>query len=269
VGSPGWAPNPAGVIGQFEQPYGMSGTFSWFTLPAMAYLDRYGLKPEDLAEVPVAQSAWVEGNPRASRNKLLTVEDVLASRLLAWPFHLLECCPLTDGGAALVITSAERARDLDLKHPAVHVLGTGEANEGPGPSAMQDLTSFSAFRQASAQALREAEVGLSDINHLMIYDAYAHVPLYGLEDIGFVGRGEAPEFIRSGATRPGGSLPMNTNGGGILYTHTGMYGMFAIQEAVRQLQGTAYRPVEGVSTSLVQGIGGMFSAAGTLVLSNQ
>jgi acetyl-CoA acetyltransferase len=133
---------------------------------------------------------------------------------------------------------------------------------------MADLTSFSGFREASAAALTEAELTTDDIDHLMVYDAYAHLPLYGLEDIGFVGRGEAAEFIRSGATRPGGSLPMNTNGGGLLYTHTGMYGMFAIQEAVRQLRGDAAVPVDGVRTSLVQGIGGMFSAAGTLVLSN-
>jgi acetyl-CoA acetyltransferase len=269
VGAPGYPQSFSSVAAQFERPYGVSGTFSLFTLPVMAYLDRYGLKPEDLAEVPVAQSVWAAQNPRAYRNKLLSVEDVLNSRLLAWPFHLLECCPLNDGGGALILTSAERAADLDLRHPAVRVLGTGEASEGPGPTAMEDLTSFRGFVQASTAALREAEVTVADINHAMIYDAYAHVPLYGLEDIGFVGRGEAPDFIRSGATRPGGSLPLNTNGGGLLYTHTGMYGMFAIQEAVRQLRGTAAVPVDGVSLSLVQGIGGMFSAAGTLVLSNQ
>jgi acetyl-CoA acetyltransferase len=100
----------------------------------------------------------------------------------------------------------------------------------------------------------------------MIYDAFAHVPLYGLEDAGFVGRGEAVEFIRSGATSPGGSLPLNTNGGGILYTHTGMYGMFAMLEAVRQLQGCAAAQLSDVRTSLVLGAGGMFSAAGAIAL---
>jgi acetyl-CoA acetyltransferase len=268
VGMPGWAPNPSSMAGQFEQPYGVSGTFSWFTLPVMAYLNKYGLSDEVLAEVPAAQSAWASQNPRAFRNKLLTVEDVLASRMIAWPFHVLECCPRTDGGGALVLMSAEKAKDLDLQYPAVSILGTGESCEGPGPSSMEDLTSFAGFREASAAALQQADRTTDDINHLMVYDAYAHLPLYGLEDIGFVGRGEAADFIKSGATRPGGSLPMNTNGGGILYTHSGMYGMFAIQEAVRQLRGDAAVPIEGVSTSLVQGIGGMFSAAGTLVLSN-
>ena len=146
------------------------------------------------------------------------------------------------------------------------MLGSGESCEAPGASFMEDLTSFAGFREASARAFSESGLGHSDIDHLMIYDAYAHVPLYGLEDLGFVGRGEAIDFIRSGATRPGGSLPMNTNGGGLLYTHTGMYGMFAIQEAVRQLRGDAFAPVPGARTSFVQGIGGMFGAAGSLVL---
>jgi acetyl-CoA acetyltransferase len=268
VGAPPMSPNPSSAVGQFEQPYGMSGTFSRFTIPAVAYLHKYGLSHEALAAVPVAQSVWASQNPRALRDKPLDTQAVLNSRLIAWPFHVLECCPLTDGGGALVMMSAERAADLPLQYRPVTVMGSGEACEGPGPSSMEDLTTFAGFRESSAAALLEAELSTSDIDHLMVYDAYAHVPLYGLEDLGFVGRGEAVGFIESGATRPGGSLPMNTNGGGLLYTHTGMYGMFAIQEAVRQLRGDAAVQVEGVRTSLVQGIGGMFSAAGTLVLSN-
>jgi acetyl-CoA acetyltransferase len=269
VGMPAYAVSPSSMAGQFEQPYGMSGTYSRFTLPVLAYLHKYGLSPDDLAEVPAAQSEWAVQNPRAYRNKLLDVNAVLESRMIAWPFRVLECCPLTDGGGALVLMSGERAADLDLRHRPVTVLGTGESCEGPGPSFMQDLTSFAGFREASAGAFREAGLSHADIDHLMIYDAYAHVPLYGLEDLGFVGRGEAVPFIRSGATRPGGSLPMNTNGGGLLYTHTGMYGMFAIQEAVRQLRGDSPAQVPDVHTSFVQGIGGMFGAAGSLVLSNR
>lgn len=166
----------------------------------------------------------------------------------------------------MVLTSKERAANLDLRHRPVTILGSGESCEGPGPVFMEDLTSFRAFRDASAEALRTAELTHADIDHLMIYDAFAHVPLYGLEDMGFVGKGEAAAFIRSGATGPGGSLPMNTNGGGLLYAHTGMYGMFALQEAVRQLQGRAAAPVVGAQTSLVLGAGGMFSAAGAVAL---
>ena len=111
-----------------------------------------------------------------------------------------------------------------------------------------------------------ADVAHDDIDHLMIYDAFAHLPLYGLEDMGFVKPGEAVDFIRSGATSPGGRLPLNTNGGGLLYAHTGMYGMFAMQESVRQMRGTAAAQVKGAKTSLVLGVGGMFSAAGAVVL---
>jgi acetyl-CoA acetyltransferase len=136
-------------------------------------------------------------------------------------------------------------------------------------SMMDDMTTSKGFRIASQAAFKEAGIKHADVDHLMIYDAFAHLPLYGLEDLGFVGRGEAGAFIQAGHTRPGGKLPLNTNGGGILYTHTGMYGMFAIQESVRQLRGEAYRQVDGVKTSVVQGVGGMFTAAATLVLSNQ
>jgi acetyl-CoA acetyltransferase len=146
------------------------------------------------------------------------------------------------------------------------VLGTGEAAETPLVSMMQDFTRSIAFQLSSRSAFEEAGIGPGDVDHLMVYDAFAHLPLYGLEDLGFVGRGEAGPFVAEGNTSPGGSLPMNTNGGGLSYTHTGMYGMFLIQESVRQLRGEAAAQVPGVEVSLAQGVGGMFMAAGTLVL---
>jgi acetyl-CoA acetyltransferase len=176
---------------------------------------------------------------------------------------------VTDGGGALVITSADRARNLRNAKRPVYLLGSGEACDSPMVSLMDDMTSSKGFKRASKQAFEESGIKHADVDHLMIYDAFAHLPLYGLEDLGFVGRGEAGAFIQAGHTRPGGKLPLNTNGGGILYTHTGMYGMFAILEAVRQLRGEAYKQVDGVKTSVVQGVGGMFTAAATLVLSNQ
>jgi acetyl-CoA acetyltransferase len=165
-----------------------------------------------------------------------------------------------------VLTSEERAADLNLAYRPVVVAGSGEASEAPSAAYMEDLTSFGGFRRSSADAMLSAGISTDDVDHLMVYDAYAHLPLYGLEDLGFVGRGEAIDFIRSGATSPGGSLPTNTNGGGILYAHTGMYGMYALQEAVRQLQGRAGAQLENVNVSLVQGVGGMFAAAGAVVL---
>ena len=118
-------------------------------------------------------------------------------------------------------------------------------------------------------AIKAAGIAHKDVDHLMIYDAFAHLPMYGLEDLGFVKRGEAKDFIKEGHTRPGGKLPLNTNGGGLSYTHTGMYGMFALQESVRQMRGTAPAQVPGAKISVCHGVGGMFSASGTIVFSNQ
>jgi len=207
----------------------------------------------------------LRGGERAFRRDPITVEDVLASRMIAYPFRQPECCVVTDGGGALIVTSAERAADLPSR--PVYILGTGESSAHTVVSQMEDFTSSRAFRDSSTDAFREAGVGPADIDHLMIYDAFAHIPLYGLQDLGFVKPGEAAAFVAEGNTEPGGSLPMNTNGGGLSYTHTGMYGMFAMQEAVRQVRGTAAVPVPDVELSFAQGVGGMFSAAASLVLS--
>ena len=257
---------PQSLPGQFEAPYGVFGPPTSFTIPALRFLHETGTTVEQLAEVAVAQRRWSSRNPRAAMRDLITVDDVFASRLIAWPFHLLMCCLVTDGGGALVVTSRERAEARGSDKPLVQVLGAGEAADAPMISQMPDFTSSGAFRRASRAAFTEAGITPADVDHLMIYDAFAHVPLYGLEDMGFVGRGEAGAFVAEGNTSPGGRLPMNTNGGGLSYTHTGMYGMFAIQESVRQLRGEAAAQVEGVERSVVLGNGGMFMSAGTLVL---
>ncbi len=148
----------------------------------------------------------------------------------------------------------------------MHVLGTGESSETPVISQMADFTESQAFRLAGQAAFAEAGIGTGDVGHLMIYDAFAHLPIYGLEALGFVPKGEAGAFIADGNTEPGGSLPLNTNGGGLSYTHTGMYGMFAIQESVRQVRREAAAQVNGPEISVVLGNGGMFATSGVLVL---
>lgn len=269
VGETPRAPYPAGLEGQFEIPYGTFLATSMFPLGVLRYMKDYGLTHEQLASVAVVQREWAAMNPRAFLRDPLTVEDVLASPVVAYPMHKPECCVVTDGGGALVLTTTERARDMDLKHPPVYLLGGGESAETPLISQMDDFTSSRAFRVSGRQAFQEAGITHDDVDHLMAYDAFAFVPIYALEDLGFVPRGEAGPFIEAGNTRPGGALPMNTNGGGLSYTHTGMYGMFAIQESVRQLRGTAAAPVADVEVSVVHGVGGMFASASTLVLSNQ
>ncbi|MEO3780974.1 thiolase [Micromonospora sp. B11E3] len=261
-------PIPAdGMMGQFELPFGVYGPPTMFTLPYLRYAHATGTTLEQLAAVPARQSEWADGNPRAARSTRVDVAEVLASPVIAWPFTKLMCCMVSDGGGALVLTSAERAKDL--RCPPVYLWGAGEAGDSPMVSQMPDLTRAETFERSAAAAFREARITVNDVDHLMIYDAFAHVPLYGLEALGFVGRGEAGGFIADGNTAPGGALPLNTNGGGLRYTHTGMYGMFAIQESVRQLRGEAYSQVEGVEVSVVQGVGHFFSEAATLVLANQ
>ena len=267
VGAPRRVPDPSSPQGQFEAPYGPTGAPTLFPIGVLRYMKRYGLTHEQMASVAVAQRRWAADVPRAMYRELITIDDVLASRVVSYPMHLLECCLVTDGGGALVVTSAERARAVPGPKPAVYVLGTGEASESPMISMMEDFTSSSAFRNASAKAFSEAGIGPADVDHVMIYDAFAHLPIYGLEDMGFVGRGEAGQFIEEGNTSPGGRLPLNTNGGGLSYTHTGMYGMFLIQESVRQLRKEAANQVPGVETSVALGVGGMFMSSGCLVLS--
>jgi acetyl-CoA acetyltransferase len=267
VGASGFPRGGSSIMGQFEAPYGTAGPTTAFTIPVLRYMKEYGLTHEQLAYVAVAQRKWASRNPRAMFRDLITVDDVLASRLVAWPFHLLECCLVTDGGGALVVTSADRAKDFPK--PAVHVLGTGEASETPLISQLADFTESQAFRLAGRAAFAEAGIAAADVNHLMIYDAFAHVPIYGLEALGFTAKGEAGPFIAEGNTEPGGRLPLNTNGGGLSYTHTGMYGMFAIQEGVRQIRGEAPAQVPGAEISVVLGNGGMFATAGVLVLGTE
>ncbi|MDR1998942.1 MAG: acetyl-CoA acetyltransferase [Frankiaceae bacterium] len=267
VGVAGRGPDPSGPGGQYEAPYGVFGPPSMFTVPVLRFLKERGMTTEHLAHVAVAQRKWSHQVPRAMMRDLITLDDVANSRMIAWPFHILECCLVTDGGGALIVTSADRAKDFPTN--PVYLLGSGESMESPIVSQMEDFASSGAFSRASTSAWAESGLGPADIDHLMVYDAFAHLPLYGLEDLGFVGRGESGDFVAEGNTSPGGKLPMNTNGGGLSYTHSGMYGMYAIQESVRQLRGEAAAQVPNVKTSFVQGVGGMFMAGGSLILSNQ
>ncbi|MEM7099697.1 MAG: thiolase [Pseudomonadota bacterium] len=266
VGAGRFVQDPSSLAGQFEAPFGTAGPPSTFTLPVLRYMHDYGMSHEQLAMVAVVQRQWAAMNPRASFRDPITVEDVLASKLIAYPFHLLECCLVTDGGGALILTKADRANDFPNK--PVYIWGTGESVETPMISQMESLTSSRAFSVAGPRAMRDAGISHAEVDHLMIYDAFAHLPIYGLEDLGFVGRGEAPDFIWEQNTAPGGSLPTNTNGGGLSYMHSGMYGMYAMQESVRQMRGIAPAQVEGAEVSLCLGVGGMFGASGCIVFGN-
>jgi acetyl-CoA acetyltransferase len=155
----------------------------------------------------MVQRQWAARNPRAMMREPITVEGVLASELIAYPMHRLECCLVTEGGGALLVTSADRARDIDLPHPPVYIAGAGEALGPAIISQMGDFTTSAAFRASGRVAFAQAGIGRGDVDHLMAYDAFAHLPINGLEDLGFVQRGEAGAFIAAGNTAPGGSSP--------------------------------------------------------------
>jgi acetyl-CoA acetyltransferase len=267
VGRGGFGGGAATLPGQFEMPYGTFGPPNTFTVPIVAHMAKYGTTEEQLASVAVATRQWATQNPRALMREPITVEDVLASRLIAWPVHLLECCLVTDGGGALVLTTAERARDF--AKPPVYILGTGEGAENLMISTMHDFTASRAFQRSAERAFEQAGIERGDVDHLMLYDAFAHTPLYGLEALGFVGPGESGPFFAEMRSAPGGELPINTNGGGLSYTHTGMYGMFALQESVRQLRGEAAAQLPDVKVSIAHGPAGFFAGAGTVILTNQ
>ncbi len=260
-------PEPQSLNGQFEAPFGPMGPPTLFPIPVLRYMKTYGVTHEKMAQVAVVQREWAAKNPRAAFKDPITIDDVLNSKMIAYPFRLLQCCLVTDGGGALILTSSDRAKDFPTK--PCYILGSGESVETTMVSQMEDFTSSRAFRVAGPEAFRMAGIKHAEVDHLMIYDAFAHLPMYGLEDLGFVKCGEAKDFIWERNTAPGGKLPINTNGGGLSYTHTGMYGMFALQESVRQVRGTAPAQVPNVKISVAHGVGGMFSASGTVVLSNQ
>jgi len=209
VGAGGFGRAPSSLMGQFEMPYGVTSPPTMFTVPVLRYMKTYGVTEEDLGNVAVVQREWAALNPRASFKDPITVDDVLNSPMIAWPFRMLMCCLVTDGGGALILTSADRARDFPQK--PVYVLGTGESVETPMVSQMYDFTSSTAFKISGKKAFDEAGITHADVDHLMIYDAFAHLPLYGLEDLGFCKPGEAKDFIRERNTAIGGKLPLNTN----------------------------------------------------------
>jgi acetyl-CoA acetyltransferase len=268
IGMPGTRFGPDSWRLQFETPFGLAGPPTGYALAAARHMHEFGTTSEQLAEVAVATRKWAALNPRATMRDPLTVADVLASRMISWPLHLLDCCLVTDAGGAAVVTSAARARDLAKK--PVYVLGTGEASTHVMVSQMPDFARWDAARIAGERAFRMAGVAPADIDVAMFYDAFTIVPIMGLEALGFCKPGEGGAFVSGQRTAPGGDFPMNTNGGGLSYQHTGMYGMFTLIEAVRQLRAECGpRQVAGAQVALCHGLGGMFSAAATLVASTE
>jgi len=230
-------------------------------------MHEYGTTSEQLAEIAVATREWASLNPAATMRHPLTVEDVLGSPMISDPLHLLDCCLVTDGGGAVVMTTAERSRDL--RKPPVFVRGFGESHTHWTVAAMPDLT-LTAAVDSGKMAMDMAGVSHEDINVVEVNDSFTITVLLTLEALGFCERGEGGEFVSNGRTAPGGEFPLNTNGGGLSYAHPGMYGIFLIIEAVRQLRGEcAERQVTDARIALVNGTGGTLSSTSTCVFARE
>ena len=255
---------------QFETPYGFIGAPINYAMAARRYMHMYGedRTRQAMAEIAVATRKWANLNPKAMfYDTPMSFDDYHNSRWIAWPFHLPDCCVVTDAGGAYLVTTAERAKDLP-KAP-IYVLGAAEGHDHNLISTMPNLTRTWG-RYSGPKSLEMAGVTHDDIDLAMIYDSFTYTVLATLESLGFCDPGEGPEFVARQRTAPGGDFAMNTSGGGLSYTHSGMYGMFLVVEAVRQLRGEAGdRQIEDPKLSLVHGTGGSLSSTGTVILSTE
>lgn len=261
------AADPGTLAGQFEAPYGIHFPIGFYALTAARHMHQYGTRPEHLAEVAVAARRWAQLNPKAWSREPLTIDEVLASPLICEPLHKLDCCLVTDGGGAVIVTSRARARDARKK--AVRVLGAGESTHQWHISQMEDLTVTPGVISAR-EAFGMAGITAADVDVLEPYDNFTHSVIHYLEDLGFCGRGEGGPFVAGGRLAPGGDLPAMTMGGGLSYCHPGALGILLLIEAVRQVRGEAgARQVKDVEIAVAHGIGGLaFSTSATVVLSH-
>ena len=253
--------------GQFEQPYGPTVP-AYYALIAQAHMARYGTTPEQFARIAVACRKHAALNPTAQMREPITVEDVVNSRLIADPLHLLDCSLVSDGGSAVILTSAERA--ADFPHAPVYMLGVGEGHGHEHISQARSLTTSAAL-ESGQRAYAMAGLAPKDMDFAQLYDCFTPTVLLELEDLGFCDKGEGGAFVESGAIELGGSLPVNTHGGLLSHCHPGNPGsMFALTETVTQLRGQAgARQVQGAEVAMVHAQGGIMSSHTSLILGRE
>lgn len=251
----------------YEAPYNPLLPISSYALAASRHMHQFGTTREQLAEVAVAARAWANLNPDAFAKGPLSVDDCLSARMVSSPLGVRDCCLVTDGAAALVMTRADRARDL-ASRPA-YVLGASAETTHRNITMMPDLT-VSAAAEAGRRAYAQAKVGPKDIDVVELYDAFTINTILFLEDLGFCPKGEGGPFVASGAIAPGGMLPVNTNGGGLSCVHPGMYGLFTLVEGATQIMGKAgERQVADVNLALAHGNGGTLSSETVVILGSE
>jgi acetyl-CoA acetyltransferase len=251
----------------YEAPYRPFMPSSAYAMAAMRHMHQYGTTREQLAAVAVAARKWALMNPKAWEKEPLTIEQVLNARMVSYPFTVRDCCLVLDGGGAIVMVRADRAKSLKKK--PVYVLGEGESLSHANISSMPDFT-VSAAKESGAQAYAMAKMKPSDMQMLSLYDAFTITPLLFLEDLGFCKKGEGGPFVASGAIEPGGKLPVNTSGGGLSYCHPGMYGLLVMIEAIRQVRGECgQRQIKDCNVALAQGNGGVLSSECTVIFGSE
>ena len=248
----------------YETPFRPFLPSTAYALAASRHMHEFGTTREQLAAVAVAARQWALLNPAAWEKRPLTIPEVLSARMISYPFTVRDICLVTDGGGAVIMTTADRARSV--RKPPVYVLGCGQAITHANISSMPDLTVTGALQSGRA-AYEMARLGPGDIDVLELYDAFTINTILFLEDLGFCPKGEGGRFLEGGRIAPGGSLPVNTNGGGLSYCHPGMYGLFLLIEATRQLRSEGgARQVEGCETAIAHGNGGVLSSQSTVIL---
>lgn len=251
---------------QYEAPYGNT-IVGAYAMAARRHMYEYGTTSEQLAEIAVGVREFATLNPRAMYRISITVQDVLASRLVADPLHKLDCCVVSDGGGAIILTTAERARDL--RQPPIFVLGAAATQTHWNLGQMPDFTTTAAAL-CGPLAFQEAGVTPGDIDTIQLYDSFTITVLLLLEGLGFCQRGEGGPFVSEGHLRRGGSLPLNTDGGGLSSCHPGMRGIFLLIEAVRQVRGQAGdAQVPDCRLALACGSGGLLSCMGAVILGRE
>lgn len=254
-------------INPYETPFKPFLPSSAYALAASRHMHEFGTTREQLAAVAVAAREWALLNPVAWEKKPLTIDGVLSARMVSYPFTVRDCCLVTDGGGAIVVTSAERARSL-RKKPA-YVLGCGQCVTHANITSMPDLTVTGALASGKA-AYAMAKLGPAEVNVAELYDAFTINTILFLEDLGFCRKGEGGPFVTDGRIAPNGRFAVNTNGGGLSYCHPGMYGLFLLIEAVRQLRGECgARQVPNCEVALVHGNGGVLSSQATVILGTE
>ena len=259
---------PALYSSQFEVVSGLPLPVGAYALAAQRHMKTYGSTRETLAEIAVATRSWATMNNNAAFQTPLSMDEVMSSKPIATPLHRSDCCLVTDGGGAIVITTREKSKDLKTK--PIYIRGFGESNSHSSINYMPNMDHLEIATNSSKKAFNMANLNISDIDLTMIYDSFTITVLLTLEAIGFCKLGEGKDFLQNQTTAPGGDFALNTNGGGLSYCHPGMYGIFTIIESARQLWGLCgERQLKNPVNALCHGTGGALSSSTTLILSKE